>query len=106
MRLAITLLALSTVAPLSAQIVVTPETPIALAFGKATGDLKFFGDPATGTQGMFLSPSGSSLLTGRHCSLPLIAAPIGKPDKYAARISEPADVESMPHAALPAPPCK
>lgn len=40
------------------------------------------------------------------CSVPLVKAPIGKPDQYAGRPVKPPEVESIPKAVLPAPPCK
>jgi hypothetical protein len=40
------------------------------------------------------------------CSVPLVKAPIPTPDQYADRALKPSEVESIPRAVLPAPPCK
>jgi hypothetical protein len=52
---------------------------------------------------------GKNLMSMRPesvCSVPLVRALIPRPDQYADRPVKPSEVESIPKAVLPAPPCK
>jgi hypothetical protein len=50
--------------------------------------------------------SVTAIMAESVCSVPLVKAPIGTPDQYADRPVKPSEVESIPKAVLPAPPCK
>jgi len=74
---------------------------------KATGNPQLMLDsPGTGFTSRSYKPAPPVFLSRNLCSVPLIEAPLGPPDLFAARVFKPGEVETIPGAPLPAPPCK
>ena len=102
LRLVVCFLALSIIAPLSAQITLDPAAPKLPPSITLMPDVRSLVEKYFGNTSVHMPPP---IIAG-ICSVPLVEAPIGNPEQFAARFFKPGKTESMPQAVLPAPPCK